>query len=77
MTESHFEDPDPKNSMLEIGLPSGAVAKDNFTDYQGKQIRMENQTEAWKQKELLHCCCSHGPGCLRSLFTREQKKIME
>ena len=54
MSEFHFEDPDAKNSMLEIGFPSCAVEKDNITDSQGKQIRTENkesfQAEVRKQK---------------------------
>ena len=55
MTEFHSEDPDLKNSTLEKGFPSCAIAKDNFTDSQGKQIRMKNkgsfQNEGWKQRE--------------------------
>ena len=43
MTDFHFEDPDPKNSTLEIGFLSCAVEKDNFIDSQGKQIRTENK----------------------------------
>ena len=43
MTEFHFEDPDLKNCTLEIGFPSCAIEKDNFTDSQGKQIRTENK----------------------------------
>ena len=43
MTEFHFEDPDLRNSTLEIGFPSCAIEKDNFTDSQGKQIRTEKQ----------------------------------
>ena len=60
MTEYHFEDPDLKNSTLEIGLPSCAIEKDNFTDSQGKQIRTENkesfQAEIRKQRahSLVH-----------------------
>ena len=72
MTEFHFEDPDLKNSALEIGLPSCTVAKDKFTDSQGKQIRMGNkepvQAEVQKQREHLRCRCSHRPGCLRPLL---------
>ena len=56
MTEFHFEDPNLKNSTLEIGLPSCAMAKGNFTDSRGKQIRMENkeslQAEVRKEMEL-------------------------
>ena len=56
MTEFHFEDPDLKNSALEIGFPSCAIEKDNFTDSQGKQIRTENkesfQAEVRKQKHI-------------------------
>ena len=43
MTEFRFEDPDLMNSTLEIGFPSCAIEKDNFTDSQGKQIRTENK----------------------------------
>ena len=43
MTEFHFEDPDLKKSTLEIGFPSCAIEKDNFTDPRGKQIRTENK----------------------------------
>ena len=43
MIEFHFEDPDMKNSTLEIGFSSCAIEKDNFTDSQGKQIRTENK----------------------------------
>ena len=43
MIEFHFEDPDLKNSTLEMGFPSCAIEKDNFTDSQGKQIRAENK----------------------------------
>ena len=56
MTEFHFEDPNLKNSTLEIGFPSCSIEKDNFTDSQGKQFRMDNkesfQTEVWKQRHL-------------------------
>ena len=41
--EFHSEDPDLKNSKLEIGLPSCTIAKDNFTDSQGKRIRMKSK----------------------------------
>ena len=71
MTEFHFEDPDVKNTPLEIGLPSCAIAKDNFTDPQGKQIRMENkesfQAEVRKQREHSHCRCSCRPDCLKAV----------
>ena len=43
MSEFHFEDPDLKNSTLEIGIPSCPVEKDNFVDSQGKQIRTKNR----------------------------------
>ena len=72
MTEFHFEDPDLKSSKLEIGLPSCAVPKDNFTDSKGKRVRMENkesfQIDVRKQREHLRCRSSHRPGCLRSLL---------
>ena len=32
MTEFHFESPDLKSSTLEIGFPSCAIEKENFTD---------------------------------------------
>ena len=41
MNEFHCEDPDLKNSSLEMGFPSCAIEKDNFIDSQGKQIRTE------------------------------------
>ena len=67
MTEFHFEDPDLRNSTLEIGFPSGAIEKDYFTDSQGKQIRTENkesfQAEIRKQRAHLRCCCSRHPSC--------------
>ena len=43
MTEFQFEHPDLNNRTLEIGLPSCAIAKDNFPDSQGKQIRIRNK----------------------------------
>ena len=43
MTEFHFEDPDLKNSTLEIEFSSCVVELDNFTDSQGKQIRTEDK----------------------------------
>ena len=46
MTEFHYEDPDLKNSTLEIGFPSCAIEKD---DSQGKQNRTENK-ESFKPK---------------------------
>ena len=49
MTEFHFEDPDLKNSTLEIGFPSCAIEKDNLTGSQGRQIRIENK-ESFKPK---------------------------
>ena len=48
MSEFHFEDPDLKNSTLEIGFPSCAIEKDNFIDSQGK-VRTENK-ESFKPK---------------------------
>ena len=51
-----FEDPDLMNSTLEIGFPSCAIEKDNFTDSQGKQIRTENKesfrAEVRKQRDI-------------------------
>ena len=44
MTEFHFEDPGLRNSTLEIGFPSCAIEKANFTDSQGKQIRAETKS---------------------------------
>ena len=65
MTEFHLEDPDLKNGTLEIGFPSRAIEKDNFTDSQGKQIRTKNkesfQEEVRKQSVHLRCCCSRRP----------------
>ena len=62
MTEFHFEDPDLKNSTLEIGFPSCAIEKDNFTGSRGKRIPVENkepfQTQVRKQREHLRCRCS-------------------
>ena len=56
MSEFHFEDPDLKNSMFEVGFPSCAVEKDNFIDSKGKQIRTENkesfQDEVRKQRAI-------------------------
>ena len=56
MSEFHFEDPDLKNSTLEIGFPSCAIEKDKFLDSQGKQIRTENkqsfQAEVRKQGQI-------------------------
>ena len=56
MSEFRFEDPDLTNSTLEIGFPSCAIKKDNFTDSQGKQIRRENkesfQAEVRKQRDI-------------------------
>ena len=56
MTEFHFEDPDLKNSTLEIGFSSCAIEKVNFTDSQGKRIRTENkesfQAEVRKQRHI-------------------------
>ena len=43
MAEFHFVDPDLKTSELEIRLPSCPITKDNFTDSQGKQTRVENK----------------------------------
>ena len=67
MSEFHFEDPDLKNSTLEIGFPSCAIEKDNFIDTQGKQIRTENkksfQSEVQKQREHLCCRYSRRPNC--------------
>ena len=71
MTEFHFEDPDLKrdlkNSTLEIGFPSCAIEKDNFTGSQGKEIRTENtesfQAEVRKQRAHLRCRCSRRPSC--------------
>ena len=72
MSEFRLEDPDLKNSTLETGLPSCAIVKDNFTESQGKQIRMENkesfQAEVRKQREHLYCRFSRRLDCLRSLF---------
>ena len=65
--EFHFKDPDLKNSTLEIGFPSCAIEKDNFTDSQGKQIRTENkesfQAEVRKQRANLRCRCNRRPSC--------------
>ena len=65
MSEFHFEDPDLKNSTLEIGFPSCVVEKDNFIDSQGKQIRTENKesfkAEVRKQRAHLRCRCSRCP----------------
>ena len=67
MSEFHFEDPDMKNSTLEIGFPSCAIEKDNFIDSQGKKTRMENkesfEAEVRKQKTYLCSRCSRGPSC--------------
>ena len=67
MSESHFENPDLKNIMLEIGFPRCAVEKDSFIESRGKQIRMENkesfQAEARKQQAHLCCRCIRRPGC--------------
>ena len=43
MNEFHFEDPDLKNSTLEIGFPNCPIENDNFTDSEGKQMRTENK----------------------------------
>ena len=55
MTDFHFEDPDLKNRMLEIGFPSCEIGKKNFTDSL-KQIRTENkesfQAEVRKQRHI-------------------------
>ena len=64
MTEFHFEDPDLKNSTLEIGFPSCAIEKDNFTDSPGKQIRTENkESRKSETKAHLRCRCSRRPSC--------------
>ena len=67
MSDFHFQDPDLKNSTLEIGYPSCATEKDNFIDSQGKQIGTENnesfQAEVRKQRPHLPCNCSHRPTC--------------
>ena len=44
MTEFHFEDPDLKDSTLEIGFPSCAIAKDNFTDSQGSKFERKTKS---------------------------------
>ena len=49
MNEFHFEDPNLKNSTLEIGFPSCAIEKDNYLDSQGKQIHTESK-ESFKPK---------------------------
>ena len=45
MAEFHLQDPDLKNSTLEIGFQSCAIEKGNFTDSQGKQI-LERKTKS-------------------------------
>ena len=44
MSEFRFEDTDLMNSTLEIGFPSSAIEKDNFTDSQGKQIQRKTKS---------------------------------
>ena len=67
MSEFHFEDPDLKNSTLEIGFPSCAIEMENFIDPQGKQIRTENkesfQAEVRKQRAHLRCRYRRRPSC--------------
>ena len=67
MSEFHFEDPDLKNSTLEIGFPSCAIGKDHFIDSQGKLIWTENkesfQAKVRKHRTRLFCCCSRRPSC--------------
>ena len=74
MTEFHFEDLDLKDSTLEMGFPSCAIEKDNFTDSQGKQIRTEKNS-LFKPKfgNKGHICvlvavAVLGPRCQRSLI---------
>ena len=57
MGEFHFEDPDLKNSTLEIGFPSCAIEKENFIDPQGKPVRTENMEsfQAKVQKQRARC----------------------
>ena len=46
MSEFHFEDPDLKNSTLEIGFLSCAIEKDNFIDSQLKGRKFERKTRS-------------------------------
>ena len=77
MAKFHFEDPDLKNSMLEIGFPSFADERDNFIDSKRNQIRTENK-ESFKPKfrSKGHICLSvvitvlvaKGPYCFSLSF---------
>ena len=57
MSKFHFEDPGLMNSTLEIGFPSCAIEKDNFTDSQGKQIRTENKESFQAEVRKLRDIC--------------------
>ena len=50
MNEFHFEDPDLKNSTLEIGFLSCAIEEDNLIDSQEKQIRTENKSKLFSSR---------------------------
>ena len=57
MSEFHFEDPELKNSMVEIGFLKCAIEKDDFIHSQGWQLRTENnesfQAEVRKKRAHL------------------------
>ena len=66
MTEFHFEDPDLKNSTLEIGFPNCAIEKDNFTDSQGKHFERKTKSlssQSSETKAHLRCRCNRRPTC--------------
>ena len=44
MSEFRFEDPDLKSSTLEIGFPSCAIEKDNFTDSLGSKFERKTKS---------------------------------
>ena len=44
MSQFHYEDPDLKDSTLEIGFPSCAIEKDNFIDSQGSKFERKTRS---------------------------------
>ena len=51
MNQFHYEDPDLKNSTLEIGFQSCAIEKEILIDSQGKQIRTDNEEFSSRSSE--------------------------
>ena len=72
MTEFHVEDPDLTNIIR-----TSKLCNCNFTDSQGKRIRMEKKEyfhiEIRKQREHLRCRCSLRPGSLIGSFSSKTR----